>query len=133
MQASLKGESFPFFATLFFIFIFWHMVLYYFKIGKISTERWERIYIEGAVTDWTCPQWFVKFCTGDFSLDDAPWLGRQVEVDSDQIKIRGEKIICTSLIMFIALISGFHISEKAFLIVFLLVILYLNVRKTFCF
>ena len=75
----------------------------------------------------------MKFCTGDFSLDDAPWLGRQVEVDRDQIKIRGEKIICTSLIMFIALISGFHISEKAFLTVFLLVILYLNVRKMFCF
>ena len=32
-----------------------------------------------------CQQWFVKFCAGDFSLDDAPWSGRPVEVDSDQI------------------------------------------------
>ena len=71
----------------------------------------------------------MKFCTGDFSLYDAPWLGRRVEVDSNQIKILGENIICTSLIMFIALISGFHISEKTFLAIFLLLILYLNVVK----
>ena len=31
-------------------------------------------------------KWFVKFCEGDFSLDDAPWSGRPVEVDSDQIE-----------------------------------------------
>ena len=28
----------------------------------------------------------MKFHAGDFLLDDAPWLGRTVEVDSDQIK-----------------------------------------------
>ena len=28
----------------------------------------------------------MKFCAGDFSLDDAPWSGRPVEVDSDQIE-----------------------------------------------
>ena len=31
-------------------------------------------------------KWFVKFHAGDFLLDDAPWSGRTVEVDSDQIK-----------------------------------------------
>ena len=41
---------------------------------------------EGAVTDQTCQKQFAKFCAGDFSLDDAPWLGRSVEVDGDQIK-----------------------------------------------
>ena len=40
-------------------------------------------YAEGAVTDGTCQKWFVKFCAGDFSLDDAPVLGRPVEIDSD--------------------------------------------------
>ena len=30
---------------------------------------------------------FVKFHAGDFLLDDAPWSGRAVEVDSDQMKI----------------------------------------------
>ena len=27
-----------------------------------------------------------KFWAGDFSLDDAPWLGRPVEVVSDQME-----------------------------------------------
>ena len=44
------------------------------------------VYGEGAVTDWTCQKWFVKFRGGDFSLDDAPRSGRPVEVDSDQIE-----------------------------------------------
>ena len=33
-----------------------------------------------------CPKWSAKFCAGDFSLDDAPLLGRPVEVKSDQIE-----------------------------------------------
>ena len=31
-------------------------------------------------------KWFVKFHAGDFSMADAPGLGRPVEVDSDQIE-----------------------------------------------
>ena len=34
--------------------------------------------------DRTCQTWFAKFHAGDFLLDDAPELGRPVEVDSDQ-------------------------------------------------
>ena len=44
------------------------------------------MYREGAVTDQMCQKWFAKFHGGDFSLDDAPWSGRPVEVESDQIK-----------------------------------------------
>ena len=33
-----------------------------------------------------CQKWFAKFRTRDFSLDDAPWSGRPVEADSDQIE-----------------------------------------------
>ena len=33
-----------------------------------------------------CQKWFVKFCAWYFSLDDAPWLGRPIEVDSEQVK-----------------------------------------------
>ena len=33
-----------------------------------------------------CQKWFVKFHAGDFSLEDAPWSGRPVEVDSNQIE-----------------------------------------------
>ena len=54
-------------------------VLYYFKKGKNATETQKQIcamYAEGAVTDQMCQKWFVKFCAGDFSLDNAPQLGR---------------------------------------------------------
>ena len=33
-----------------------------------------------------CQKWFVRFCAGNFSLDDALWPGRPGEVDSDQIE-----------------------------------------------
>ena len=33
-----------------------------------------------------CQKWFAVFRAGDFSLDNAPWLGRTVEVDNIQIK-----------------------------------------------
>ena len=44
------------------------------------------MYEEGAVTDQTCQKWFAKFCIGDFLLDYAPWSGRPIKVDSNQIK-----------------------------------------------
>ena len=44
------------------------------------------MYGKGAVTDRTCQKWFAKFCAGDFLLDDAPWSGGPVEVNSDQIE-----------------------------------------------
>ena len=43
---------------------FQHIMLYYFKKGKNATEMQKKIcavYGEGAVTDQTCPRWFVKF------------------------------------------------------------------------
>ena len=52
------------------------------------------MYEEGAVTDQTCQKWFVKFCAGDFSLNDAPWLGRPVEIDSKQIETLIENNQC---------------------------------------
>ena len=68
-------------------------MLFYFKKGKNATEKQEKICIvcgEGAVTDQMCQKWFVKFCARDFWLDDAPWLSRPVEVDSNQIEILTE-------------------------------------------
>ena len=44
------------------------------------------MYGKDAVTDRTCQKWFAGFCAGDCLLDDAPRLGRPVEVDSDQIE-----------------------------------------------
>ena len=39
-----------------------------------------------------CQKWFVKFHAGDFSLNNAPQLGRPLEVDSNQVKMFIEKI-----------------------------------------
>ena len=61
---------------------FQHIMLYYFKKGKNSTEMQNKIcavYGEGAMTDRMCQKWFVKFPAGDFSLDDAPRSGRPAE------------------------------------------------------
>ena len=68
---------------------FQHIMPYYFKKGKNSTEMHRKIcavYGEGAVTDWTCWKWFAKLHTGDFSLYGPPPSGRPVDVDSDQIE-----------------------------------------------
>ena len=59
--------------------------------------RWKKkkkisaVYGEGAVTDWTCPRLFGKFCAVDFLLDAVPRLGGPVEVDSDQIETNWEQ------------------------------------------
>ena len=42
--------------------------------------------VEGAVTGQLCQKWFAEFYSGDFLLDDAPWLGIPVEADSNQIE-----------------------------------------------
>ena len=68
---------------------FWPIMFYYFKKGKNTTEIEKEIYAEyeeSVVTDQICQKWFAMFRAGDFLLDDAPWLGRPVEVDSNQIK-----------------------------------------------
>ena len=64
-------------------------MFYYFKKGKAQlkhTKRFVQCVEKVAVTDQTCQKWFAKFRAGDFSQDDAPLLGRPVEVDSDQIE-----------------------------------------------
>ena len=72
-------------------------MLYYFKKSKSATEMENKICAvsgEGAVSNWTREKWFVKFHAGDFSLDNAPRLGRPVEVDRDQIETLIENSQC---------------------------------------
>ena len=76
---------------------FWHIMLYYFKKGKNTNEMQKKDCVmcgEGAVADRMCQKWFLKFCAGDFSLDNTPWLGRPVEVDSCQIETLIESNQC---------------------------------------
>ena len=67
---------------------FWHIMLYYFKEGKNSTETQKicTVSAEGTVTDHMCQKWFVKFRARDF-LWISPQSGRLVEIDSSQIEI----------------------------------------------
>ena len=130
---------------------FQHIMLYYLKKGKNATETPKKICAvcgEGAVTEQMCLKWFVKFSVEDM-LDDAPQSSRPVEIDSYQTETLIEnnqlipckrllthskypvlKIICSSLVIFIALMFGFHISREN-LDCYLHVILYLNDMKTF--
>ena len=76
---------------------FQHIMLYYFKKGENSTETQKKICAvcgEDAVTDWTHQKWFVKYHAGGFLLDDAPWSGRPVGADSDQIETLTENNQC---------------------------------------
>ena len=67
----------------------WHIMLYYSREGKNSTEMQKKVCAvcgEGAGTDRMCQKWFVKLRAGDSSLGRAPRPGRPGEVISDQIK-----------------------------------------------
>ena len=78
-------------------------MLYYFKKGKNTTEMQKKkekkkkisaVYGEINVTEQTSQKWFVKFWAGGFSLGNAPWLGKPVDVDRDQIEtLRTNNII----------------------------------------
>ena len=62
-------------------------MLYYFKKGENATEIQKK---KDLCSVWRrcwrmCQKWFAKLHAGDFLLDDAPWSGRPVEVDNDQI------------------------------------------------
>ena len=48
------------------------------------------VYGEGALTDWACQEWVVKFHSGDCWLDDIQPSDRPVEVDGDQTELLTE-------------------------------------------
>ena len=53
----------------------WHIMFHFFQEGKNASELQKKIcaeYGEGAVNDQMCQEWFMKFCAGDFLLDNAP-------------------------------------------------------------
>ena len=52
------------------------------------------VYGEGAVTDQMCQKWFVKFCAGDFSLDDAQIIQINKVIEKCVFYFT-EKTICT--------------------------------------
>lgn len=68
---------------------FRHILLFYFKKGKSAANAHIKIcdvYGSEAVTERTCQNWYKKFISGNFSLEDAVRSGRPLETSEDQMK-----------------------------------------------
>lgn len=53
--------------------------------GQLKCKKICPVYGEATVTDQTCKKWFAKLRAESFLTDDALWLGRPAEIDSDLI------------------------------------------------
>ncbi|GFS81143.1 HTH_48 domain-containing protein [Trichonephila clavipes] len=68
---------------------FRHILLFYYKKGKNAVQARKKltdVYGEGVLTVRQCQNWFAKFRSGNFDVEDAPRSGRPVEADKDAIK-----------------------------------------------
>ncbi|GFX62465.1 histone-lysine N-methyltransferase SETMAR [Trichonephila clavipes] len=68
---------------------FRHILLFYYRKGKNAVQARKKltdVYGEGALTVRQCQNWFAKFRSGNFDVEDAPRSGRPVEADKDAIK-----------------------------------------------
>ena len=64
-----------------------------------------------------CQKWFAKSHAGDLLLDSAPWSGRPVEVDSNQIETLIENSQCCAMqeIAYILKISKSSVENHLYL------------------
>ncbi|GFS53020.1 histone-lysine N-methyltransferase SETMAR [Trichonephila clavipes] len=60
-------------------------VVYYYTAIATSLKLTD-VYGEGVLTVRQCQNWFAKFRSGNFDVEDAPRSGRPVETDKDAIK-----------------------------------------------
>ncbi|GFV28432.1 histone-lysine N-methyltransferase SETMAR [Trichonephila clavipes] len=68
---------------------FRHILLFYYRKGKNAVQARKKltdVYGEGVLTVRQCQDWFAKFQSGNFDVEDAPRSGRPVEADKDAIK-----------------------------------------------
>ena len=66
-----------------------HCMLYEFNLKKNAVQATKSIcsaYGQGALQLRTCQNWFARFKTGDFDLNDKERSGRPVEDDDDQLE-----------------------------------------------
>jgi len=66
-----------------------HILFYYFKKGKKTTEAREklrRVYGRNVVKKCQCQIWFARFRDDDFSVKDAHRSGRPSKIDDDEMK-----------------------------------------------
>ncbi|GFW86721.1 histone-lysine N-methyltransferase SETMAR [Trichonephila clavipes] len=65
------------------------MLLFYHRKGQNALQARKKltnVYGEGVLTVRQCQNWFAKFRSGNFDVEDAPSFGRPVEVDKDLTK-----------------------------------------------
>ncbi|GFT80519.1 histone-lysine N-methyltransferase SETMAR [Trichonephila clavipes] len=68
---------------------FRHILLFYCRKGKNAVQARKKltdVYREGVLTVRQCQNWFAKFRSGNFDVEDAPRSGRPFEADKDAIK-----------------------------------------------
>ncbi|KAJ0184406.1 hypothetical protein K1T71_000829 [Dendrolimus kikuchii] len=68
---------------------FRHISLFYYRKGKNAVQARKELTDvngEGVLTVRQCQNWFAKFRSGNFDVEDAPRSGRPVEADKDAIK-----------------------------------------------
>ena len=68
---------------------FRHILLFYYRKGKNAVQARKKltdVYGEDVLTVRQCQNWFAKFRSGNFDVEDAPRSGRPVEADKDTIK-----------------------------------------------
>ncbi|XP_049821930.1 histone-lysine N-methyltransferase SETMAR-like [Aethina tumida] len=68
---------------------FRHILLFYYRKGKNAVQARKKltdVYGEDVLTVRQCQNWFAKFRSGKFDIEDAPRSGRPVEADKDAIK-----------------------------------------------
>ncbi|GFU79176.1 histone-lysine N-methyltransferase SETMAR [Trichonephila clavipes] len=56
------------------------------KIAVQARKKLTNVYGEGVLIVSQCQNWFAKFRSGNFDVEDAPRSGRPVEADKDAIK-----------------------------------------------
>ncbi|GFV91988.1 histone-lysine N-methyltransferase SETMAR [Trichonephila clavipes] len=68
---------------------FRHILLFYYRKGRNAVQARKKltgVYGEGVLTVRQSQNWFAKFRTGNFDVEDAPRSRRPVEADKDAIK-----------------------------------------------
>ena len=68
---------------------FRHILFFYYRKGKNAVQARKKltdVYGEDVLTVRQCQNWFAKFRSGNFDVEDAPRSGRPVEADKDTIK-----------------------------------------------
>ncbi|GFT57266.1 histone-lysine N-methyltransferase SETMAR [Trichonephila clavipes] len=68
---------------------FRQILLFYYRKGKNAVQARKKltdVYGEGVLTVRQCQNWFAKFRSGNFDVEDAPRSGRPIEADKDAIK-----------------------------------------------